>query len=97
MKTKIQTDVNCKNDYDYQSEGGTRRRTAYKNPWARWLRWAAIVAVSVVSVSVVAVPGGWVAGGWLRKFTFVEHLSLKLTFSKKLLGHLSLKLTFSKS
>ena len=74
--------------------GRSRRRTAYKNPWARWLMWAAIVAVSVV-VSVV--PGGWVAGGWLQKSTFVKHLSLKLTFSKKLLGHLCLKLTFSKS
>ena len=43
--------------------GETRRRTAYKNPWARWLRWAAIVAISVV-VSVSVVPGGWVAGRW---------------------------------
>ena len=76
--------------------GRSCRRTAYKNPWARWLLWAAIVAVSVVSVvSVSVVHGGWVAGGWLQKLAFVKHLSF--AFSKKLLGHLCLKLTFSKS
>ena len=69
--------------------GGTRRRTAYENPWARWLRWAAMIAVSMVSVSV---SHGWVAGRWpkiLNEYSYRREDSLinKKIGSKKLITY----------